>query len=303
MSVTERTRLAIAAGRGTRGPRLSSMRQLLMIAACLGITSLAAAQQRPLVTEDPETIGAGRVLVEFGVDHAKDQHFPVSGLTGDLWTLPTIGFSFGISSIAEIQIDGSPYQRLDITRREEAPLSHRVTATGNSTDGVTNLVIGTKLRLVSETDRRPSIGIRLATALPNSSSESGLEPDVLNFYASVLAGKTTKSTRYVINAGLGIFGDPTVGDRQTDLLIYGLSIAQAIRNGFELVAEGNGRLRLNADDPDPNGENRLVFRGGARYTFGPGRIDAAAIIGATNADPDIGFTIGYTHVFNSFTVP
>lgn len=281
-----------------RGTRLA-----VAIVACLSITSIAAAQQRPLVTEDPETIGAGRVLVEFGVDHAKDQHFPVSGLTGDLWTLPTIGFSFGISSIAEIQIDGSPYQRLDITRREQAPLSNRVTATGNSTDGVTNLVIGTKLRLVTETENRPSIGIRLATALPNSSSESGLEPDVVNFYASVLAGKTTKSTRYVVNAGLGIFGDPTVGDRQSDLLIYGVSIAQAIRNGFELVAEGNGRLRLNAEDPDPNGENRLVFRGGARYTFGPGRIDAAAIIGATRSDPDIGFTIGYTHVFNSFTVP
>ncbi len=44
----------------------------------------------------------------------------------------------------------------------------------------------------------------------------------------MLAGKTTKSTRYVVNAGLGIFGDPTVGDRQTDLLIYGLSIAQAV---------------------------------------------------------------------------
>ncbi len=106
-----------------RGTRL-----IAAIVACLGITSIAAAQQRPLVTEDPETIGAGRVLVEFGVDHTKDQHFPVSGLTGDLWTVPNIGFSFGISSIAEIQIDGSPYQRLDITRREEAPLSSRVTA-------------------------------------------------------------------------------------------------------------------------------------------------------------------------------
>jgi hypothetical protein len=273
------------------------------IAACLAVTSIAAAQQRPLVTEDPETIGAGRVLVEFGVDHTKDQHFPVSGLTGDLWTLPSIGFSFGISSIAEIQIDGAPYQRLDITRREEAPLSNRVTASGRYTEGVSNLVIGTKLRLMSETEKRPGIGIRLATELPNSSSESGLEPDVMNFYASLLAGKTTKSTRYVMNAGLGIFGDPTVGDRQSDLMIYGLSIAQAVRSGFELVAEANGRVRLTADDADPNGENHLVFRGGARYTFGPGRIDAAAIIGATNADPNIGFTIGYTHVFNSFTVP
>jgi len=227
----------------------------------------------------------------------------VSGLTGNLWTLPNIGFSFGISSIAEIQIDGAPYERLDITRREAAPLAGRVTASGNITEGVGNLVICTKLRLVTETERRPGFGIRLATKLPNSSSESGLEPDVMNFYASLLAGKTTRSTRYVLNAGLGIFGDPTVGDRQSDLLIYGLSIAQAMGRGVELVAEGNGRVRLNADDPDPNGENRLVFRGGARYTFGPGRVDAAAIIGATNADPNIGFTVGYTHVFNSFTVP
>jgi hypothetical protein len=278
-------------------------RLIAAIVACLGITSIAAAQQRPLVTEDPETIGAGRVLVEFGVDHTKDQHFPVSGLTGDLWTVPTIGFSFGISSIAEIQIDGAPYQRLDITRREAAPLAGRVTSSGTITEGVGNLVIGTKLRLMTETERRPGIGLRLATMLPNSDSESGLEPDVLNFYASVLAGKTTRSTRYVLNAGLGIFGDPTVGDRQSDLLIYGLSIAQAMGRGVELVAEANGRVRLNGEDPAPNGEHRLVFRGGARYTFGPGRIDAAAIIGATNADANIGFTVGYTHVFNSFTVP
>jgi hypothetical protein len=278
-------------------------RAIAAIVACLGITSAAAAQQRPLVTEDPETIGAGRVLVEFGVDYAKDQHFPVSGLSGDLWTIPNVGLSFGISSIAEIQIDGSPYQRLEIFRREEAPLAHRVTASGRYTEGVGNLVIGTKLRLVSETEKRPSFGLRLATKLPNSSSESGLEPDVLNFYASLLGGKTTRSTRYVVNVGLGIFGDPTVGDRQSDLLIYGLSIAQAVRTGFELVAEGNGRVRLSGEEADPNGENRLAFRGGARYTFGPGRIDAAAIVGATNADPDIGFTIGYTHVFNSFTVP
>jgi hypothetical protein len=286
---------ALDRGRGTR--------LLLAIAACLSITGIAAAQQRPLVTEDPETIGTGRVLVEFGVDHTKDQRFPVSGLSGNLWTIPNIGFSFGISSIAEIQIDGAPYQRLDITRREEAPLSDRVTSTGRYAEGVSNLVIGTKLRLMSETEKRPGIGIRLATELPNSSSESGLEPDVMNFYASLLAGKTTKSTRYVMNVGLGIFGDPTVGDRQSDLVIYGLSIAQAVRSGFELVAEGNGRVRFSAEDADPNGENRLVFRGGARYTFGPGRIDVAAIVGATNADPDIGFTIGYTHVFNSFTVP
>ncbi len=38
------------------------------VLALFGLTSPAWAQQRPLVTEDPETIGAGNVLIEGGVD-------------------------------------------------------------------------------------------------------------------------------------------------------------------------------------------------------------------------------------------
>ena len=32
----------------------------------------AAAQQRPHVTEDPEPVGAGRILIESGFDYARD---------------------------------------------------------------------------------------------------------------------------------------------------------------------------------------------------------------------------------------
>ena len=42
--------------------------------------SSAYAQQRPLVTEDPETIGAGLVLLEGGIDQQRDVFFPASGL-------------------------------------------------------------------------------------------------------------------------------------------------------------------------------------------------------------------------------
>src|SRR5438105_14993162 len=77
----------------------------------------AAAQQRPLVTEDPEPIGAGRVLFEGGLDLAHDYQNPVSGLKGNLFTLPTIGISVGLSSIAEFQIDGGIYNHLSINAR------------------------------------------------------------------------------------------------------------------------------------------------------------------------------------------
>src|SRR5262249_55941426 len=93
----------------------------------------ASAQQRPLITEDPEVIGAGRLLFEGGIDGAHDVHYPLSGLEGNLWRVPTAGISVGISPIAELQIDGGPYNHLSITKRNPAPLSNLVTATGGST--------------------------------------------------------------------------------------------------------------------------------------------------------------------------
>ena len=113
---------------------------------------IAAAQQRPLVTEDPETIGAGRLLLETGLDYGKSVEYPASGLEGDLLRFPLIGISVGLSSIAEIQIDGGLYNHLNITSRESAPLSDMVTASGDSTSSVEDMVIATKVRIVSDSN-------------------------------------------------------------------------------------------------------------------------------------------------------
>src|SRR6185295_5400023 len=107
---------------------------LFALAALLASSHPVLAQQRPLLTEDPEPIGAGRVLLEGGVDVAHDQQYPVSGLRGNLLRVPTIGISVGISSIAELQIDGGMYDRLNITSRDpKAPLAPALTVTGDST--------------------------------------------------------------------------------------------------------------------------------------------------------------------------
>ena len=47
------------------------MRTLLLAAVIACLPAAARAQQRPLVTEDPETIGAGRVLLETGIDYGR----------------------------------------------------------------------------------------------------------------------------------------------------------------------------------------------------------------------------------------
>jgi hypothetical protein len=94
-----------------------------------------------------------------------------------------------------------------------------------------------------------------------------------DFYASLLVAKTVQSIRVVGNGGVAILGDPTSAvPEQNDLLTFGLSVARAMTNA-------------------------------GRYTRGPVRVDAAALIGMTSRDPDIGITAGVTWVLNAFRVP
>src|SRR5262245_17003224 len=158
------------------GPRFA-----LIVLLVLLICRMANAQQRPLLTEDPEPVGAGRVLLEGGIEFARNEHYPVSGLEGNLWRVPTLGLSIGISSIAELQIDGGPFNRLSIHKREPAPLSNLVTATGDSTHDVEDLVIATKIRLRGGSANRPALALRFATRLPNARNESGLGKDTTDF--------------------------------------------------------------------------------------------------------------------------
>ena len=263
----------------------------------------AVAQQRPLLTEDPETIGAGRVLVEGGVEFDHDAVYPVSGLRGDLFRVPIAGVSIGVSSIAEVQFDQISFSRLSIDSRRPAPLSDLVTATGSSTTDAEDVIVGTKIRIAGETSSRPAFGFRFATKLPNAGNESGLGLDTTDFFATVLVGKTTQSVRIVGNVGLGILSDPTNGNRQNDVLLYGVSFARAITNAAEIVGEVTGRANTRGAGPLPGTESRSIVRMGLRYTYGGLRGDAALLLGATNNDPGVGFTAGFTYVFTAFQVP
>jgi hypothetical protein len=279
------------------------LRLLCLPLALVTCAGPAFAQQRPLVTEDPETIGAGRVMIEGGLDLAHDYHNPVSGLKGNLLTVPTIGISIGLSSIAELQIDGGIYNRLNITSRDpKAPLAPLLAVTGDSTHDVSNAVLATKIRIVAETPSRPAIGIRFATKLPNASNEKGIDLDTTDVSGSLLFAKTVQSIRVVGNVGAGILTNPTSGVGQNDVVLYGLSFARAATQEAELVGELNGRISTRTT-AFPGTESRGTLKLGGRYTHGPVRFDAGIFLGLTSIDPTIGFTAGFTYVFNAFTIP
>lgn len=263
----------------------------------------AFGQQRPLVTEDPEPIGAGRVLVEGGLELSRAQQYPASGLEGRLLRLPLIGVSVGLSSIAELQIDTSLYDTLSITERRAAPLSNLLTATGDRTSDTGDLIIGTKIRLVAEGVGHPALAVRFATKLPNASNESGLGLDTTEFYSALLIAKTVQSIRVVANGGLGILPDPVIGNRQNDVVTYGLSLARAVTDASELVAEVNGRVSMREGDSFPGTETRGQVALGGRYTRGAIRFDGKVFLGLQDVDPRVGVAAGFTYVFNAFQLP
>jgi hypothetical protein len=274
-----------------------------LIAACALVLVAAlpgAAQSRPLVTEDPETVGPGLILLEGGIDFLKEARFPASGLQGDLWRLGTLGLSIGVGPIAEIQIDGGIRNRLTIAERTDAPLSSMVTAAGDRTGDVEDLRIGAKVRFLSEGMSRPSMAVRFSTKLPNAGNESGLGLDTTDFSFMIATAKTVESVRLVGNVGFAILGDPERGDRQNDVFIYGLSAARAVAPGLEVVAEVNGRANTRNGVPPVGTDSLSTLRVGSRFTRGAVRLDGALVFGLTDRDPTWGVTAGFTWVFRAF---
>ena len=276
---------------------------VVMAGVCAGMAAPARAQSRPLVTEDPETVPAGYILLEAGVDFLNGASYPATGLTGNLTKIGTFGLSFGVSSIVELQVDGGLINRLAITSIDPtAPLHFRYTGGPDDTSSFEDLSIGAKVRFVSETESRPAIALRFVTRLPLVGTDTGLGTGTTDFNVGVAVAKTVRSTRVATNLGLGIMGDPVHGDLQNYLVTYGLSFARAIRTGAEFVAEFNGRVDLGSDVPPVGTDTRSHVRVGGRFTHGPVRIDAGLLLGITDRDPNWGVTFGATWVFKAFTV-
>ena len=281
----------------------------ILTLAVLGMamtTGAAFAQSRPLVTEDPEVIGAGQMLVEGGFDRQQGVTYPASGLQGNLFRIGTFGLSVGVSSIAEIQLDGGFRDSLSIKNQlAGAPLAKYLTLApgATSTHDVIDGVIGAKVRFLGETARRPAMALKFSTKLPNAGNESGIGLDTTDFAFQFLGAKTVQSIRVVGNFGFAILGDAARGDSQNDVILYGISMARAIREGVEFVAEMNGRANTRSGTPPVGTDSQAMMRAGARVTRGPVRLDGALLIGVTERDPSWGFTVGFTWVFKAFTLP
>ena len=264
----------------------------------------ADAQQQPLITQDPATIGTGNVLLRGEFGYARDTFYPLSGLTGNLSQLPIFGINVGLGPIADLVISGGPYDRLTITSRAAGPFAadlNSAVLSGKVTHAVDDISIGTRITLVPEASVRPAVGFSFSVRLPNAKHPSGLGQDTTDFSASMLSGKSIGAVRVLGNLGFTIMSEPTDEPKQNDVLTYGAAASLHVARHMELVSEVNGRWSVRNGVAPIGTESRSRAQIGAAYTRGHLRYDTAVFSGLTPIDPSIGVSAGLSVLFHAFT--
>jgi len=271
--------------------------KMFLVMTCLVTPWAAYAQQRPLVTEDPETIGANRILLEGGFELDTDQTNPAYGLRGEISHLATFGVSVGISPNVEVQIDGGLLQRFNVQERVAGGIfAATPLVAGARTSGIEDLIVATKIRFTAESASGPAFGLRFGAKVPTADPEKGVGFGTTDFFTSFLVAKTVQSVRTVGNVGLVVLGNPERARKPATALAFGVSVARAITNSFEVVGDMNGRLTPFEKIVPAGLESRGVFRLAGRYTYSMLRLDFGVIAGITSRDPSFGISAGATYV-------
>jgi hypothetical protein len=263
---------------------------ILTLAACGAVVGMA--QQRPLVTEDIEIVAPGSVRFEAGLDFMQDRNFPLSGLNGDLSRLGVVSLTIGLAPNVEIENGGVIQNYLSINNQyQPSAIPLRLTQSTNSTRGVGDFYMATKIKMRSETRRLPAIGTRFGVEMPNSDQSRGIGVNQINLFSTIIAGKTFGRLRIYGNIGLGIFTAPLEPFTQNDMILYGLAGTYRWSERVTLAGEVQGRANTRRHVPLGT-ESEGVARLGARIRAAGLTWDVAGIRGLTRDSARSGVSIG-----------
>jgi hypothetical protein len=266
----------------------------------------AAAQQRPLITEDVDIIPPGSARIEAGIEFFQDARFPVSGLRGDLTRVGVVGVNIGLSPNVEFQIDGVLQNFLSINSATPNPAVPLNTARTDSTNDTGDFRLATKIKLRNETRRAPSLGFRFGVELPNSSEGRGIGINQTNAFGTILMGKKFgREDRVNLfgNLGLGIFTAPTQAFTQNDMLLYGIAGLIRVNRQINVAGEINGRANTRGGRAPLGTESQSEARLGLQIKASGLRFDFAGIAGLTEFSPRSGVTFGVTYDTPSIFTP
>jgi hypothetical protein len=240
-----------------------------------------------------------------GIDFMQDAKFPVSGLTGDLTRAAVINVAVGLAPNVEFQIEGVAQNFLSINSRGPSAIPLQLQQL-NSTNGVGDFTLWTKIKLRSETVHGPSLGFRFGVQLPNSNQSRGIGLNQTNAYGQILVGKKFGHDGRVNtfgNLGVAILTAPTALFTQNDVVTYGAASIIRLNKQFSLAGEVNGRANTRSGRGPLGTESQGEARLGMQIRASGLRFDFAGIKGLTNLSPRSGITVGVTYDTPSIFAP
>lgn len=277
---------------------------LLLMLLCI---ASASAQQRPLLTEDVDTIPPGSVRIQIGVDFLQDAKFPLSGLTGDLTRVGVVGINVGLSPNVEFEISGVLQNFLSVNSiTVPSPIPLGLTSPPTSTNDVGDFTLATKIKLRNETHHWPSLGFRFGVELPNSNQARGIGVNQTNAFGSILFGKKFGDDGRVStfgNLGLAILTAPNQLFSQNDVLTYGFASIVRLNSHINFAGEINGRVSTRKGAAPLGTESQSQARFGLQIKGAGLRFDFAAIAGLGTFSPRSGVTFGVTYDSPAIFVP
>lgn len=263
-------------------------------------TAAVCAQQRPLRTPDAEILPAGTFEAQVGFDFLQDVDFPASGLSGDLTSVAVFRTRTAVGKMVELQMEGAIQHFLSVKQQVAGPIP--VTLTGpNSTRDFGDFTFYTKVRLLTEGERRPAVAFRFGYQMPNSDQARGIGLNTMNLFAEVIFQKHIRKLNLYGSAGLAILQAPTATFTQNDVFTYGIAFSYPVHRRVTVLGEVAGRYSSRDITPALVGTESLSHaRFGVQVDAGGMVWDVAGIKGLTSRDAKSGFTFGVSKRVNIF---
>jgi hypothetical protein len=268
----------------------------------------ALAQQRPLLTDDIDTVPVGAVRIGAGVDFIQNAKFPLSGLKGDLTRVGNINVSVGLAPNVSFEVEGVLQNFLAVnSATPNPPIPLNISA--NSSNDVGDFTVSTKIKLKNETKNTPAIGFKFSAQIPSTDQSRGIGTNQINVFGRMIVGKkfgkVNGQTKFNLfgNLGLGIMTAPLERFTQNDVVLYGLAGIYRVNKRFNVVSEVNGRVNTRSGSAPLGTESQGELRLGTQIRASGLRFDAAGIIGLTKYSPRSGVVFGVTYESPSIFQP
>ncbi len=262
--------------------------------ALIGGRSELDAQARRGPTVQPVVeIEAGDLLVGAGLAYDATRSFPISGLSGDLWSIGRLTFVCGLARAVAIEVRGDLHRVLHIEGRDEPAIELDPTTDGSSTSDFGDFRVGVLLMPLGEIEGL-SGGAHVQVTLPNSDEKKGIGTNTTDVRLSLLGSYGAGPLRVTADVGVAILEAPLERFEQNDVLAY---------SGELLYRTGRARLVLGVDGRAstrgrvPVGTEDLgEVRAGLDVRLGEWMLDGELAAGYAGSSPDWALRAGVAYL-------